>query len=550
VLGLLFALFGLALAGSKGGYAACALGLAAIGVRAFVFRLKRSDSGFSRLGAVLGVLAITGPLAVVLARGMIGERLGELSILFRWFYVEGAARIVAAHPLFGVGPEGFQAAYMIHKPPISPEAVSSPHSVFFDFVATLGAGGWAWALLGLFLTIAAGRALLGHEDAEEESIVHSTALQSIHGVSPLRADLRFVAGILTTATLAASFVETPIASIESVLGRLAGLALGVICAAGPCSLMLARERSLDSALAATALVLIAHAQIEMTMTTMGSAALILGTIGLACGTANRAGEARRRVVSSLVALLPGIAGAAVLYLASSVWSWESFVRAAGRDVEAYPELVAFERRMYESRPESRAEVVKEAAAALARASGNPPQVDPKELAQHIEQFQFWSVEHAFDHLAMAGLEAPSHYGTARAESQMRLLLAAIQAKESGSASPNLEAGRRVVERYVARCPDRAAAWSFLGALWMNDAVRSSQGLENAATALAKASDLDPYTPAHAVALAQVYQKLGRTSEAASWAKKALELNLLQRLDPVQQLTEVQRERMESIASGK
>ena len=107
---------------------------------------------------------IAAALLAVIARGLVGERIGELSLLFRWFYMQGATHIFADHWLLGVGPADFKDAYMIAKPATSPEDVSSPHSILLDWVATLGLGGLAWCVLFLVWSSAAGRALAARAD--------------------------------------------------------------------------------------------------------------------------------------------------------------------------------------------------------------------------------------------------------------------------------------------------------------------------------------------------------------------------------------------------
>ena len=82
-------------------------------------------------------------------RGAFGERISELSLLFRWHYLVGAARVIADHPWLGCGPAWFKDAYMLVKVPINPEEVESPHSLLFDWAATLGVFGLAWAALWL-----------------------------------------------------------------------------------------------------------------------------------------------------------------------------------------------------------------------------------------------------------------------------------------------------------------------------------------------------------------------------------------------------------------
>jgi hypothetical protein len=78
---------------------------------------------------------------------VIGERMGQLSLLFRWFYMEAAVRIGVGHLPLGVGPDGFQQAYMLAKNPLSPEDVTSSHNMLLDWFATLGVFGLAWLVL-------------------------------------------------------------------------------------------------------------------------------------------------------------------------------------------------------------------------------------------------------------------------------------------------------------------------------------------------------------------------------------------------------------------
>ena len=83
----------------------------------------------------------------------------ERSLLFRWHYLVSSASIVADAPGLGVGPDGYQAAYVKHRVPRNPEEVTSAHSVFVDWVADLGVAGVAWIALALLLAWRAGARL-------------------------------------------------------------------------------------------------------------------------------------------------------------------------------------------------------------------------------------------------------------------------------------------------------------------------------------------------------------------------------------------------------
>lgn len=113
----------------------------------WVGRRRRLGAGWWR-AAVLGAVGIV--LAMVVVRGLMGPpetAEGERSLLFRWYYMQGAASMWAEHPFAGVGPGQFKQHYLIHKPPRSPEEVSDPHSVFAAYLSTLGLGGLALSAL-------------------------------------------------------------------------------------------------------------------------------------------------------------------------------------------------------------------------------------------------------------------------------------------------------------------------------------------------------------------------------------------------------------------
>ena len=113
-----------------------------------------------RLLLLAGLAGIAIPLLAVVVRGLVGERLSELSLLFRWFYMQGAARIFAQHLPVGVGPDGFQEAYLLAKPVLSPEAVASPHNILWDWLSTLGLFGVAWCVLLVTLAMRVGKTLV------------------------------------------------------------------------------------------------------------------------------------------------------------------------------------------------------------------------------------------------------------------------------------------------------------------------------------------------------------------------------------------------------
>lgn len=107
-----------------------------------------------KLGAwwwsTVAVVIVAAGVGGVVVRGLIGpppSPEGELSLLFRWYYWQGAASMLTEHPFAGVGPGRFQEFYLVHKNPLNPEEVTDPHNVFVAFLSTLGVGGLAWTVL-------------------------------------------------------------------------------------------------------------------------------------------------------------------------------------------------------------------------------------------------------------------------------------------------------------------------------------------------------------------------------------------------------------------
>lgn len=142
---------------SKGAAGAFAIGVLVIAV-AFT-RMRRWLP-------VVVVLAVLVPLVAVAARASLGlpdDHTGERSLLFRGQYAVAASRIIAEHPWVGVGPGGFKDAYLQAKDPFNPEDVTSAHSMFIDWIAMLGVGGWVWSALIMMWVVSASRGVRAAE---------------------------------------------------------------------------------------------------------------------------------------------------------------------------------------------------------------------------------------------------------------------------------------------------------------------------------------------------------------------------------------------------
>ncbi len=276
-LGAAVAAGGLLLSGSKGALLAAAAGLAVL-LAPILFR--QAGPLLGRYGPAVAIaLVLAAPLAVVVRGTLLGESwLGEKSLLFRWHYLVGASRMISQHPGVGVGPDGFQAAYAAVRLPRSPEEVTSAHSMFADWLATLGPIGAAWIGLVLILLWRAGRRL-GPDEIDEHS---SSSPNS-------RAPLLASAAVAVLALLPAITQEAlSLNSITITLSRGAGV-LGYVVAAAGLSIVLARApRSIVNwTLTAAVVALAVHAQIEMTFFDPGSVVWMMCALGLAGGAVGR-----------------------------------------------------------------------------------------------------------------------------------------------------------------------------------------------------------------------------------------------------------------------
>ena len=495
-------LIGLWLSGSKGGIGALGLGLiAAVGV----WWLGRRGS---RLAGVVLPGAIALVLAGLVVRGLIGERLGELSLLFRWFYVETAARIWLDHPLLGVGPDGFQAAYSVAKPAISPESVRSPHSVLFDWLGTLGAFGLAWAAVLIGLAWRAGLGLVRGLD-------RSGAQDSGDAPRGLAMAMRGVAAIGLAAMVWSAVVEAPALTPEAALARGVGAVLWVALAiglAGACS-----SRAIRAAALAAGSVVLVHAMLEVSPVLAGSAAWCGMAIGLAAARPGVGAQGGTGSSGSKPARASGLAAGCGLALISVVlvfrgsvplWAWTGHMTASA---EAASLLTDPEAR---SRP------------------------DPGAVAERLER-------------ALA--VRPGDLPTRSALTGLLLRIGAASG-DRATVERTVERAIELAERGTALRPERAAAWGNLANVTLAarrvldpDPERDRRLALDAAEALERAAGLDINAVRPVWRLVELYSELGETEEAAAWAAEAIERHELLRLDPLVGLTAEQLERARALA---
>lgn len=560
----------LALSRSKGGVAAAGVGVLALGVPllerlpALGKRLARSPA---RAGGLLALAMPITALGAVVVRGMIGTRLGELSLLFRWFYMRAAAVIFAHEPILGVGPGEFRSAYVLAKPALSPEEVTSPHSLALDWLATLGLPALAWiALLGVGVW-----RIGGHLAARAEAI---EAGDGGEAWSPgARRSVWLLVVIATMPTIAGAWVETQATTPESAIARVLGLVAWIGFGWG--ILYVARRwTGWERVLAAGALALVVHAMIDVTPVWAGSACwvgLVLGCAGSRrSGPDQRRGKGRNSVLAVLAIPLGLIAGGLALGVGilPGVARWEAGL---GRAAGLVKPIARFQARLDSLDDPASGESIEAIARDLGRALGTEPPRNSDQLRDDLSLLAADRTERAGEVLLRAGDAAPRHLGTLKSAS--RVLLQASVARrwlgQTDQAEALAERASQMARRGVERFPDDSAAWGWLGMVWASIAQQRSDAggggpagpggaggaarggdegdLGRAIEAWERAAALDPHGLWYPVRIVGAAQTMGDGPTARRWALRALEVDRDLRLDPVRGLSEAQRREFQRIA---
>ncbi|MBX3401831.1 MAG: O-antigen ligase family protein [Phycisphaeraceae bacterium] len=548
----------LAAANAKGGVMAAGAGAGALAMALLAARVccapKRGEGGGQEwgasragwIGSALGALAVFGPIALVAVRGMIGERIGELSLLFRWFYMQGAARIFAAHP-FGVGPDGFQQAYLLAKPPISPEEVTSPHSILFDWSATLGIAGFAWSALLVLAACAAGRSLFAH--ARPPATAQRPAMIE-------RNSLRLVLIVPAVAVLAAAWLERGATTPETAVLRFVGLGLWCAAAVGA-YFTLAHARVAGLALGAGALAVIAHTQIDVAASWTQSAGLVAVLVALAASSNTGpacAETTARRPVGALGLVLLAVVAAAMLNPARAM-RWQSHLLAARIEVA---DVANVHERLDDlangrHRGDSPAAIANWLSAAIAdRAAHAPPRVEPTPdgLRRQIAHLESLALPRAAAHLRLAAQTCPEDWRPRREASRLYLRAAMASAEGLGDRPQALSNLDQAVAAMALPDPRSSEAethwatsseWRWLAivhiersraAAAFGEPEQASQDAAGALAAYGHAARLDPWNLEVAIRGMRAARLAQDPAATRQWAARVLELAPLMRLDPM------------------
>lgn len=294
--------------GSKGAILAAMLG-AGLAISPLMFAGVRRV--FERWGSAMcvGFVALT-LIAIVIRGTVLPESFaGDKSLLFRWHYLIASARMFAANILTGVGPDGYQDAYTQFRVPRNPEEVQSAHSVFADWLSTLGIAGAAWVALTLLLAWRSGASLASP----------SSNAAAVDGHSIMRRTLVAAGAVMLLGLVPAISVEWAVMDEASLRVRCIG-SLVFIIAAVVSSGVIARveARFANWVFAAAAMAVLVHGQIEMTFHCGGSAVWAMCVLGVA-GQGLQTGQRFMRPVAifavSLLAVLAALLEARGVFLA-------------------------------------------------------------------------------------------------------------------------------------------------------------------------------------------------------------------------------------------
>jgi hypothetical protein len=543
-IGFALAAIGVYLAGSKGGYAASLLGF---GLLCFGLTSTRLP-GLSRLRFVGPVLALAFPLlalAAIAIRGLLGERLHELSLLFRLFYVETAARVFASHPLLGTGPDGFKDAYMLLKPAISPEDVSSPHSIFFDLGARLGVGGLALGVLLIAWLWQAGKSLLPRaaDPATSDGVLDQAP--------------RLLLVVIAVATAAAAMLEQPAATLTSTLVRAGGLAGFMIIAVGVLRVMrqpAAMAPFGNTALAAAAIAAFTHCQIELTGVTAGAnlwvflllAGVAAGPVGVPSAPIKHSARTLHGPALAMVLL-----ALLIPFALGPVIRWELAVRDAYKLVEPISSMTLRADAIARNKP-LLGDSPQDLARDLSKELGT--QVSPAQVLQACAELRYVRPNKALSGpLSDAMRVRPPDSETYHAAARLMLQLAVMEQRGGNADQSTKYAGRAesLAQDFCASIPPSPSQLAWLGMIRRGryELDHHRDHLERAVEAWERAAALAPHEPLYAAQLARTCAMLKRPEDAARWAGRALTINEEVRLDPLRQFSPADEKELRGLLSG-
>ncbi|MEM8756284.1 MAG: hypothetical protein AAGF47_00700 [Planctomycetota bacterium] len=442
-----------------------------------------------------GVLLV--PTVAVAARGLLGVPEGELSLLFRWFYLVGGGKVIAEQPLTGTDIAGFRDAYVLAKPAGATESVTSTHHAAVDLLAMLGVFGWLWVA-----------ALLGSAAALCRRA--SEPLGAAIARMPSRRTLLWLLVCAGPPVLINAVLEAQATTVESALARLLGLAAWIGISA-----IIWTLRPKPASLAAAGAVVLLTAQVDLVLFLPSSAPLALVLLGIALGQPGRAPAGRQ--IAAVAAV-----GVCAFALPFAV------------------QLIAFERSLVRAY---------DAAQPVAAAREFLTDPTPAELQR------FDAAVVAQGRAVLDGLETAQ--GRFPDDIRVPAAMVRVLAHMADSSSRTDGAGQseRVLEDMAALAAETADRYGTsrghrLHALALGRlgaAMEDRETLAAAARAWVRAADADPQDPESAAEAALAFDRAGLSREASIWAREALARHEGAALDPAAGLAPSRLEALRQIA---
>ncbi|MCH9057178.1 MAG: O-antigen ligase family protein, partial [Planctomycetes bacterium] len=552
VAGAASAAWGLYLSGSRAGYLALAVAAATLAGVAWLARRARrarrtrrapraSESPFARLAGLLPIALGAGVVGIIAVQPILADHAFDLSLRFRGFYMWGAAGVFVEHALLGVGPGGFQDAYMLAKPALAPENVASPHSIVFDLLATLGIGGLAWAAMWIVFALGVGRRL--SRPSSDKSCTTQWRER--------RVDFLCVLALTAIPTLADAWFEAAATTPDRVIARFVGLAGWFGVAAASVALM-RRNPAWIACAAAGAVAMIVHAQMDVAPVTPGAVGWILVLMGAIAASDTKGGE-RGRVGGVFAGLL---AAGVAAFIAVTAWSptavFERRLTDAANELEPLTSIQTRIDALRAGLPAVRGDSIERLWEDLGRMLGIPTPRTPEEIMQAHDMLFLRTTSNALGPLGEAGRIYPANVRIAAARARLRLLRAGVLFRAGSDGDTDLAAGLWAVESCAALRPSSAAAWAAVAVTtqraYQIDPQQHRARMDQAIAALERAAALDPHGVRIPVRLHDAYEEIGDMESAKAWAVRALDLNRQLALDPVIQLSDRNRQRLEQTAN--
>lgn len=493
----------------------------------------------------IGLAAVCVPIAAVVARGLAGDALGELSLRFRWFYLIGAAKVVAEHPLIGVGPDGFQAAYLLAKPTLSPEQVASPHSIIADWLSTLGVAGTAWTALLIAGAASLGARLRVATDASKSpsTLEPSCVKQSMVWMSTTLGAMLIWNLVFEEWPIAANIPGGMVLMVSAMSRQ---TLIGMVALAGGLGVVrFATDSGVRTALVGAALVVLSHAQIEMVLSNPGSVAWALALLAVASSphdASHRSSCGRPAKVWAFGLMLMGV-GLIVAAL-GPVRGWEVHQRTASERVARVTRIEQELTALAANDPPESAKIdqLRARARSMAQEAGLDGSLP---IAELIPRVKLASAREAIVILGEAAVRGGEPLATLNELSSLSLSAGAL-AQSLGEDPFVLETGAiEAARRATTRWPDRTSGWNTLARAYQSRWHRTgdSQWADQAVVALEHGQELDPDGMPFVWALFELAQAREDDEGARRWAKRCLEVDQTLVLDPLVQLSEDRRRRL-------